>query len=149
LDAKISELPSMRTPRFCSECGEKITIASRKRWPGPAFCAGCAPRLRLPRLIFVAALFLCTIGGFLVGRYSGSTRPFQFIGTPINIQTGSPLSATGQEPATDSKSGNAELHASRAADNQETICGATTKSGRPCRRKVKSGGYCWQHRDKQ
>lgn len=26
------------------------------------------------------------------------------------------------------------------------ICGAPTKSGKPCQRKVKDGGYCWQHR---
>ena len=26
-----------------------------------------------------------------------------------------------------------------------SICGATTKDGTPCQRKVSGGGYCWQH----
>jgi hypothetical protein len=37
---------------------------------------------------------------------------------------------------------------SESRGSMEPICGAPTKSGRPCRRKVKDGGYCWQHRDK-
>jgi hypothetical protein len=28
------------------------------------------------------------------------------------------------------------------------ICGAPTKSGKPCRRKVRGGGRCYQHRGK-
>lgn len=29
--------------------------------------------------------------------------------------------------------------------SSNSICGAKTKSGRSCRRRVKNGGFCWQH----
>ncbi|HKG98652.1 MAG TPA: hypothetical protein VKA97_12595, partial [Pyrinomonadaceae bacterium] len=49
-----------------------------------------------------------------------------------------------------SESINAPITQQAAASSTavEMVCGAPTKSGRPCRRKVKGGGYCWQHRDK-
>jgi hypothetical protein len=33
-----------------------------------------------------------------------------------------------------------------AQQKTTSICGARTKSGKACRRKVKGGGYCYQHR---
>ncbi|MCH3883266.1 MULTISPECIES: DUF5763 domain-containing protein [Tenacibaculum] len=32
------------------------------------------------------------------------------------------------------------------SSNKATLCGARTKSGKSCRRKVKGTGYCYQHR---
>lgn len=32
------------------------------------------------------------------------------------------------------------------SSSTSSLCGARTKSGRPCRRKVKGGGYCYQHK---
>jgi len=35
---------------------------------------------------------------------------------------------------------------SKSKTEKVTLCGAPTKSGKPCRRRVKGGGRCWQHR---
>ncbi|MEW6210375.1 MAG: DUF5763 domain-containing protein, partial [Acidobacteriota bacterium] len=32
------------------------------------------------------------------------------------------------------------------ASANASICGARTRSGKPCQRKVQGGGYCYQHR---
>ncbi|HWO00750.1 MAG TPA: DUF5763 domain-containing protein [Blastocatellia bacterium] len=46
------------------------------------------------------------------------------------------MSIAGSTPSTESR------------PSSGPVCGALTKSGRPCQRRVKDGGYCWQHRDK-
>jgi hypothetical protein len=33
-----------------------------------------------------------------------------------------------------------------SSKNTTTLCGAKTKSGKSCKRKVKGGGYCYQHK---
>jgi hypothetical protein len=37
---------------------------------------------------------------------------------------------------------------SKSKTAQVSLCGAPTKSGKPCRRRVKGGGRCYQHRQK-
>jgi hypothetical protein len=93
----------------------------------------------------VISLALLIIVAFALGRYGTPPRTVYLIGTPIEpIATAEPsatsaanASSTPHEPTTIS-----------AADAIVTICGAPTKSGKPCQRKVKGGGYCYQHRDK-
>ncbi|ASZ12413.1 hypothetical protein CK934_16325 [Chitinophaga sp. MD30] len=36
-------------------------------------------------------------------------------------------------------------YASSSASSSVGYCGALTKKGTPCRRKVRGGGRCWQH----
>jgi hypothetical protein len=120
--------------RFCSWCGEQIK-ARTLIWP---FCDSCSGRFRPLRIILVIAMVLSLLGAFLVGRSSRPQPKLYFIGTPIDLGQDSP-SIKVTSPA---------IRDGRPDSLVETICGAPTKSGRPCQRKVKGGGYCWQHRNK-
>jgi hypothetical protein len=131
--------------RFCSQCGEALN-ARRARFVWlRASCADCAPRLRVRRFLRTASLALLIIFSFALGRYATTPRTVYLLGTPIE-----PL-ATVEGSEVSRASTSYIKHAAEAAgltDETVSICGAPTKSGKPCQRKVKGGGYCYQHRDK-
>lgn len=132
----------MAAARFCSECGAQLKVKRPAVLPLRAFCPGCSPRFRTVRLVMAAALVLATIA-FAASRFGPTREPFYFIGTPIEsrLNDGSslndPLSTSSRSSEQDAK-----------AEGSVAICGAPTRSGKPCQRKVKGGGYCWQHREK-
>lgn len=133
----------MAAARFCSECGERLQVKRRAVLPLRAFCARCSPRFRTVRLISAAILVLATIA-FAASRLNTEREPFYLIGTPLEQL--STKSGTAASPgAIESTRSSAQTV---AGDSVIAICGATTRSGKPCQRKVKGGGYCWQHRDK-
>ena len=118
-------------PNFCSECGERLNARRARLGPWRAACAGCAPRFRARRLWKFLSLALLILAAFAVGRYSMPPRTVYLLGTPLE-----PLAVTG------------EAEVGGVNDETIAVCGAPTKSGKPCQRKVKGGGYCYQHRDK-
>jgi hypothetical protein len=100
----------------------------------------------------IAAFAVFTAIGFLVGRFTIAREPFYYIGTPVESSSsaapasrdlGSSQSIPSQETGVQGE------QAVLSHAESESLCGARTKSGKPCRRKVKGGGYCWQHRDQQ
>ncbi|HVG18364.1 MAG TPA: hypothetical protein VNI02_04875 [Blastocatellia bacterium] len=135
----------MRAVKFCSECGERMKANRASGLPFHSFCAGCAPRFRSARLLLIAALALCAAGGYVIGRYTMPRQPFYLIGTPIDLNANRARSSENQNGDRTSARGEKQATNSNAV---ESVCGAPTKSGRPCKRKVLGGGYCWQHRDK-
>jgi hypothetical protein len=135
----------MHTPKFCSECGEVLKANRARLATGRAYCDPCAPRFRALRFLKVASLALFIIVAFAIGRYGTPPRTIYLIGTPIEpIATAEPSATSAANPASSSH----EMRTTNAADESVTLCGAPTKSGKPCQRKVKGGGYCYQHRDK-
>lgn len=141
----------MAAARFCSECGERLKVKHAAIPLFRSFCPRCSTRFRRTRLILIAVPLLCAVIGFALGHYTSAREPFYFIGTPVDL-TANRVAPSADNNSDHSSRGNATLTrpeqlviSSSAAD---TICGARTKSGKPCRRKVKGGGYCWQHRDK-
>ncbi|MEK6302612.1 MAG: hypothetical protein AABO41_18020 [Acidobacteriota bacterium] len=141
----------MPRTRFCSACGEPIR---KQRAAFPVFgllCARCSPRFRRERALVIAAFCLCLAAGFAIARYTAPREPFYFIGTPVELNANKVAPPTGGLPRTEANGPvfRAEQEKTSAdSPRPESICGAPTKSGRPCQRKVKDGGYCWQHRDK-
>jgi hypothetical protein len=142
----------MAAARFCSECGERLKVKRTGILPFRSYCRRCSPRFRRIHLMLIAIPLLCAAIGFGVGHYTSTREPFYFIGSPVN------LSANRVAPSADnnndhSSSGSETLTQPEqlviSPSAAEAICGARTKSGKPCRRKVKGGGYCWQHRDRQ
>jgi hypothetical protein len=125
----------MRPLKFCSSCGERVESKRASLLPFRSFCRRCLPRLARARLLFALALLSCAAGGFITGRLTASRRPFYFIGTTMD--SGAVPHAPGDR---------APQAAPAPTALAETVCGARTKSGRGCRRKVKGGGHCWQHR---
>jgi hypothetical protein len=135
---------------FCSQCGERLNARRKALWPDRVYCVRCAPVLRRIRLRVAAVLLLAALVGFTVGRLTSSRRPFYFIGTPVGNQSLPTLQSPKPEPGKteDQRSSQAiadqDLNASQYSN--ETVCGAKTRAGKPCRRKVRFGGPCWQHR---
>jgi hypothetical protein len=141
----------MRAARFCSECGERLKVARWRSLPFRAFCANCSPRFNRGRLMLIAASAVFVIVGFVIGHYTSKpSEPFQFIGTPIESRASQVPTANDDSTARPTRERDAVAHPEQlliSPSSADNTCGARTKSGKPCQRKVKGGGYCWQHRD--
>lgn len=141
----------MARMKFCSECGAQLKVRRAGLTRFLSFCPRCLPRFARIRLMLIATPMLFAAIGFALGRYTSAREPFYFIGTRV-------------DPTAISAARSAEANNHRATPGSETldhpqgvlsgseantVCGARTKSGKPCKRKVKDGGYCWQHRNKK
>lgn len=146
----------MYRPNFCAQCGEKIIRLRWRLWTSRKFCDDCAPHLRTYRILRPAMMGISIFSlGFVAGRAGRPASP------PLVIERSqsSPLSSSGSPPSIDSK-GRTEFSASlgsnsgaEPADGQQTrteeevyICGARTKKGTPCSRRVHGPVRCWQHK---
>ena len=141
----------MRAANFCVECGERL---SRKGWRGrfgSSLCDHCAQRLgTFASFRSLVAIVLAIGAAFAVGRYMRPPPP------PLIIQraANSPLSDAPVDPKQTwraFKEGNTSARAANfavsAADDVIYICGARTKKGTPCRRRVHAPGErCFQHK---
>ena len=137
-------------PNFCAECGEKIIRLRWRVWTSRQFCDACGRRFRRERwlsALLVIAIPLCL--GFITARALKPER------APLIIQRTAPVVPSAQNGA-DTLSGasttNTEF-ASGVANTQPTaaeeevyICGARTKKGTPCSRRVHGLVRCWQHK---
>lgn len=156
--------------KFCSECGGPINARRAGFSLARTHCDKCAPRFHLRWFVKAASLALLIVVAFIIGRHSAPQRTQYLLGTPIDPIAAKPsaVSASAAIPAPpETSKANAatptpqetpattavasaprETPATGTGDDIVTICGARTKSGKLCQRKVKGGGYCWQHRDK-
>jgi hypothetical protein len=118
-------------PNFCSECGEKIVRLRWRFWTSRRFCDKCSARFRRPQLLHgaLAAIVLMVVG-VLIGR---GTRQKP---TPLVVER---LVNT---PATQ----NSASATTPVAVEDVYICGARTKKGTPCSRRVHGPVRCWQHK---
>ena len=127
----LSLLTSYR-PNFCCECGEKIVRLRWRVWTSRKFCDKCF-RLSgraywLQRFIAISVLLLA---GLLIGRGFRRELPPLIIERPAasSSQTVAPVAA-------DSPSQTENVY----------TCGARTKKGKPCSRRVHGPIRCWQHK---
>jgi hypothetical protein len=143
--------------KFCSQCGEKIKGNRLRLFSLVAVCTPCKKQSRFARFALVMIFISFAVGVFFAGRATTPRQPFQFIGKPIEIQSvdNSPIAGTAPANSAATNAGkqtttSETTYPETAATTTEplTVCGAPTKSGRPCRRKVRGSGYCWQHKDK-
>ena len=132
----------MYRPNFCSECGTKIVRLHWRPWTSRRFCDTCARRLRRERLK-PALLFgiLIWSAGFVTGRALRPAPP------PLIIQrsANSPLWKTEGESGAN-RAGIPENAAVQLMEEAVYICGARTKKGTPCSRRVHQPTRCWQHK---
>jgi hypothetical protein len=141
----------MRAANFCVECGERL---ARKGWRarlGGRLCNHCEQRLgTFASFRSLIAIALIAVAAFTIGKYLRPTPP------PLIIQraANSPLAdaPVGFEPAPRAskeanKSARAESLTVSSADDVVYICGARTKKGTPCHRRVHTAGErCFQHK---
>jgi hypothetical protein len=156
-------------PKFCCECGEKIERIDWKLWTNRRFCEVCEAEYKLSDIIPKAGVVFCILlsifglGSYLqsrpaddlpaIKRPATTARPIPLnklsnIGTTDNTTVQSqPI----QQPAVPSP-----LLSGRSADQKSAatgtirpesiyFCGAATKKGTPCTRRVKGNIRCWQH----
>jgi hypothetical protein len=142
----------MYRPNFCSECGVKILRLHWHVWTSRRFCKDCSKRFLKQRVAFplFATIAFLSIG-VIYGRAGRPAAP------PLIIERSadSPLNKPPGDGATDES--NAQLPGptnspssppSQAPSVGEVvyICGARTKKGTPCSRRVQSPVRCWQHK---
>ena len=159
----------MYQPNFCAECGARMERDEGRLWTsGRFFCAACGKRFRRGRFFVPLVLSAVLLSvGFVAGR-AGRTSP-----PPLVIKRGAaagvaapPIkfgSVTAPQPADGAaaspgasgapEAAGAHYGADGTADERPTdpaeivsICGARTKKGTPCSRRVRGTGRCWQHR---
>jgi hypothetical protein len=128
----------MYRPNFCAECGKKVIRLHWHLWTSSKFCDDCARKLRKDRLRLpaIAGLVLLSVG-YVLGRAARPSPP------PLVIQRREAAS-TGRP-----SSGNADAAGAAkplVAVDEVYICGARTKKGTPCSRRVHAPERCWQHK---
>jgi hypothetical protein len=124
----------MYRPNFCSECGQKIIRLRWPVWASRRFCDKCAKHLRRARFTPLAATALALLTlGMIVGRASRPAPP------PLIIErtdiTKDPEAAAASP---------ANVPSAPVLDVY--LCGARTKKGTPCSRRVHGAVRCWQHK---
>ena len=119
-------------PNFCCECGGKIVRLRWRFWHSRKYCPPCGSLYRKQRFVQPAInLAAVLIVGILVGRALHPKPP------PLTIQRASTANATGTALTPQQ---------AVAVDEQIYICGARTKKGTPCSRRVNGPVRCWQHK---
>lgn len=162
-------------PDYCCNCGNKIERTKWKLWTSRRFCEDCAKDFQkeewLPRIVFGLAI-IAGIFGF--GTYLKSPEKPLNVSTnqaafavAAKVPKPAQVSANANvQPLTQNQTGslangqNAVKPANllsppvkTSAPNNpqnnvtETVyfCGAQTKKGTACTRRVRGGGRCWQH----
>ena len=117
--------------QFCAHCGNQLT--ARSWWRPRSLCDRCEEarrwRRRLTMLLILPGLVL---GGMLIRRLPPPAVPRP---RPVSALDATPEQSLAQ-PGPDEES----------ADAERVFCGALTKKGTPCRRLVRPGERCPQHR---
>jgi hypothetical protein len=148
----------MYRPNFCAECAAKIVRLRWRPWTNRKFCERCSPRFAKEQMIRVvitgAALFLF---GLAVGRAARPPAPPLLIehdqaSPPLLTSTSQnlPNTTSGMATATDESGVNAGAGDPSTSQSALTdvvyMCGARTKKGTPCTRRVHGPVRCWQHK---
>ena len=150
----------MYRPNFCAECGGRVARARWRIWTSRRFCAACDRRFRRGRVLKPLIAGLALVGaGYVGGRALRPTAPPPLViersGAPNSTVLSSGISTARTNAAVNSDTPAAAVAygadgtaAERPTDPGElvSICGARTKKGAPCSRRVRGTGRCWQHR---
>jgi hypothetical protein len=144
----------MYRPNFCADCGERVVRARWRLWTSRRFCADCDRRFRRRRLLArLTLVLLLSGGGFLLGLSARPSPP------PLVVERGAlslapvpPAAKTLKEEGAGAKKVEPRYGPDGTAGERPTepgevvsVCGARTKKGTPCSRRVRGTGRCWQH----
>ncbi len=152
-------------PKFCCNCGEKIERAEWNLLTSRRFCEVCAQEQKkhdwLPRAAVGGGLLAAFFGlGSMMSSETASTpvRNFRDPSTAnkaSNPKLKEPAAVLSVQPAntqahsepelSTSENGKQLVNGSKSSTETVNFCGAPTKKGTPCSRRVKTPGRCWQH----
>ena len=160
-------------PNFCANCGEKIDRAEWHIWTSRRFCDVCAAELPVheygPKVAAIVGLTAVLVAGGTI--FKGGTndnslplarqRPIENSNTvPRAAQLPPASTAATPLPAAESNTSAVQTPAGAlaaipvakpdaglkaATDEVQYFCGAQTKKGTPCSRRVKGNVRCYQH----
>ncbi len=152
-------------PNFCCNCGEKIERLEWNLLTSRRFCVVCSTENRahdiIPRLTITAGALALMFGFGSLWTSSGRSEPSSN-GNAVGIKSSSPtvpvqpIDSVGEartavppqpsvQQAEQTQTG-ATLTATGGKIADKYFCGALTKKGTPCSRKVKGRGLrCFQH----
>jgi len=133
-------------PNFCCECGHKIVRLRWFVWTSRKFCDKCFRKFAKSQWLR-PMLSLCAllVFGVLLGRGCRRAPPPLIIERPAPGQK----SATTNSSATPSGPtavGQSTTSGAPTPTDDVYICGARTKKGTPCSRRVHGPVRCWQHK---
>ena len=146
-------------PNFCCHCGEKVTRAKWTPLTSRRFCDFCAVEQKqhdlLPRaamimmMILAAAGITSYLGGGKSASQSSPSTVQKKVMTPASPSPQIRTTAAPVVPGLDNAQPNTKQLAPKTNSSTEPVhyCGALTKKGTACTRRVKSRGRCWQHLD--
>ena len=154
-------------PNFCCHCGEKIARSKWLPWTSRRFCEFCQvdqmQHELFPKVCVAIAMLVGAAGAIsylsrpATGESSASNAAARLRKSPDGHSSPAPATATTNAPQTEQKSTSKNINAStklqREANPESSTeavyyCGAITRKGTPCTRRVKTPGHCWQHADK-
>jgi hypothetical protein len=141
----------MYHPNFCVECGERLARRGWRAWLNARFCDNCVRRLgRSGWIRPVALIAIVTVSAFALGRYLRAPAPPLLIQRAANSPLSDlPLNSNGSVLTSDrrDKDKTSPQSVVASADEPGYICGARTKKGTPCHRRVHAAGErCFQHK---
>lgn len=155
-------------PNFCCSCGEKIDRIEWHIWTSRRHCEFCETEHRadewLPRVLaaFIILLGLFGAGSLIranrevpdlvhspveMARQRAAAKPAEPVGTVEPLRN--PVREEPPRMVNDDEARAGKASASASPAEKHYYCGAATKKGAPCTRKVKGGGRCWQHQGRE
>ena len=153
-------------PNFCCHCGEKITRSKWLPWTSRRFCEFCRVEQMqhelLPKVCVVIALLIGAagaisyLGGSATRESSAANAATRFRklsdSDPLTAPADQAISVPQADPKPPPTNGGALTKLQRGPQPESSTepvyhCGAMTRKGTPCTRRVKTPGRCWQHAD--
>jgi len=139
----------MHAANFCVECGERLSRQGWRARLGGKLCAHCSQKLgSLVAARPVVVIIVVAIAAFMTGKHMQPPPPPLIIQRAANSPlSDAPVNVGGRAPQ-GSRVSNANSNPTVApADEAVYICGARTKKGTPCHRRVHAAGErCFQHK---
>lgn len=134
----------MSNSNFCRNCGARLERNSWRAWLRGNHCETCARRLGSTRTKALVFVVIAAVTAFAFGRYLRPAPPPLIVHRAAN----SPLSDAPADPNDLARDSNrAEPGTTLPTDDVVYLCGARTRKGTPCRRRVHfAGERCYQHK---
>lgn len=139
----------MYKPNFCSQCGTKLLRLRWHLWTSRRFCDECARRLRKERFVpWLCATLALVSTGYCVSSVRRPPPPPLTIVRRADSPLTSPEDPGRSNAATDAGQGssNTSTPSTQTVEEEVYLCGARTKKGTPCSRRVHGPVRCWQHK---
>ncbi|NNE65942.1 MAG: hypothetical protein HKN33_05190 [Pyrinomonadaceae bacterium] len=164
-----------RKPKYCCNCGDRVERIEWRFWNSSRFCELCETEYVFDEWWPRAAVLLIFVFGLTGFGFQLVEEPRRALESKSALvspelrprneppQTSSVLPSTSGSPASRRVRSVPPKEEVNSAENEPlrgrtalppvsvepvSYCGALTKKGKPCSRKVRGGGRCWQHKDK-